>query len=76
MHTTLWGLLFIILAVSRCSPLPSIKNATTQDRAASEGSNATYHCNEGHMFPDGSLSHTVTCQGGQWSIKQTHCQCK
>ena len=60
----------------RCAPLPSISNAHTTDRVAEEGSNAIYHCDMGYRFPDGSKNYTVTCNGTDWNVQRTHCECE
>ena len=58
----------------RCTPVPSVTNASPDSVNATKESHVTYTCHVGFVFPDGANNHTVSCNGLTWSITHTQCE--
>jgi len=63
----------VVVAVSRCEPVPRVEHAVADSQLAVKDSVVHYTCVEGFVSADLSAMSTV-CDGNSWSPSLTRCE--
>jgi len=60
-------------SANRCPPVPQLSNAQADSSLALLGTEITYTCDVGYLFPAGSDAVAV-CDGTNWSTVNVNCE--
>ena len=67
---------FVLFSDDRCPAIPKVAHSKVDTNVALFGTNVTYWCDTGYVFPDRSVTTTIQCDGQTkaWNKQIADCQ--